>query len=341
VVGVVTGPTMHEILVTGSAGLVGTALANALERSGRSVRRLDPRARAHGELGDVRDAAAVRRAVAGCAGVIHLAAVSRVSWGELDPETCWDTNVNGTRKILEAARLAAPRPWVLFSSSREVYGRPDHLPVREDAPLRPVNLYGRSKAEGERLVVDARGAGLRTAIVRLANVYGHVDDHADRVVPAFARAAVEGAPMVICGRDHAFDFTHIDDVVRGLVLLVEALEGGLAPPPIHFATGCPTTLGELAVLANALGGGRSELVDGPEREYDVDRFVGDPSRAFELLRWRPEVDLSDGLRRLIRDFAELGSFSQRPARRAGDRPRVFGAGADRGMVPAASFAGGA
>jgi UDP-glucose 4-epimerase len=269
--------------------------------------------------------------------VIHLAAVSRVVWGQRDPESCWDTNVHGTRNILEAAWLAAPRPWVVFSSSREVYGRPDHLPVREDAPLRPVNLYGRSKAEGERQVVEARREGLRTAIVRLSNVYGHVNDHADRVVPAFARAAVEGAPMIICGRGHTFDFTHIDDVVRGLVRLVEVLEDGLAPSPIHFASGRPTTLGELATLANALGGDRSELVDGPERDYDVAQFVGDPTRASHLLQWRSEVDLNDGLQQLIRDFAQLAKVSQRLAPRLGDCPRGFGASPDREMVPAASF----
>ena len=328
---------MRKILVTGSSGLVGISLVSALERSGRSVRRLDLRPRAQGEPGDVRDEAAVRRMVTGCAGVIHLAAVSRVVWGERDPEGCWDTNVRGTRNVLEAAWLATPRPWVVFSSSREVYGRPDHLRVSEDAPLRPVNLYGRSKAEGERLVVDAGRRGLRTAVVRLSNVYGRVEDHADRVVPAFARAAVEGSPMVICGRGHTFDFTHVDDVVRGLVRLVEALEDGLAPAPIHFPTGRPTTLGELAALANALGGDRSELIDGPERDYDVAQFVGDPSRAFELLQWQPEVDLSDGLRRLIRDFVQLAERSHEPAARPGDWPHRIGIVPDHRAVPAANF----
>jgi nucleoside-diphosphate-sugar epimerase len=328
---------MREILVTGSQGLVGASLVRALERSGRSVRQLDLRSRAHGELGDVRDKAVVQRMVNGSAGVIHLAAVSRVVWGERDPEGCWDTNVRGTRNVLEAALLANPRPWVVFSSSREVYGPPDRLPVTEDAPLRPINLYGFSKAEGERFVLEARGRGVRTAVVRLSNVYGRVEDHADRVVPAFARAAVEGSPMVICGRGHTFDFTHVDDVVRGLVCLVEALEGGLELPPIHFATGRPTTLGELAALANALGRNHSELIDGPERDYDVDQFVGDPGRAWELLQWRPQVDLRDGLRWLMRDFAQLAQDSHEPASRSSECPhRISGVPVHR-AVPAAGF----
>jgi UDP-glucose 4-epimerase len=315
------GAGVQKILVTGSSGLVGVPLVTALERSGRAVRRFDLRPRVCCERGDVRDEATVQRMVAGCSGVIHLAAVSRVVWGERDPKGCWDTNVRGTRNVLEAARLASPRPWVVFSSSREVYGRPDHLPLNEDAPLRPINFYGRSKAEGERLMIEAGRWGLRTAVVRLSNVYGRVEDHADRVVPAFVRAAVEGSPMLICGRGHTFDFTHVDDVVRGLVRLVEAIEEGLAPPPIHFSTGRPTTLSELAALANALGGDLSELIDGPERDYDVAHFVGDPSRAFELLLWRPEVHLSEGLQRLIRDFAQLAERSPRtsPAGRSAAR----------------------
>ena len=275
--------------------------------------------------------------IAGCAGVIHLAAVSRVAWGERDAAGCWDTNVRGTRNVIEAAQLAGPRPWVVFSSSREVYGRPDQLPVTEDAPLRPINHYGRSKAAGERLVVAAGRRDLPTAVVRLSNVYGRIEDHADRVVPAFARAAVEGSPMLICGRDHTFDFTHVDDVVRGLVRLVEALEDGLVPPPIHFVSGRPTTVGELAALASALGGDGSELIDGPERDYDVGHFVGDPRRAFELLRWRAEIDLRDGLQRLIGDFAQFGKRSHELAPRPSDRPRDIGIVADRRALPAVGF----
>jgi UDP-glucose 4-epimerase len=328
---------MQEILVTGSSGLVGTSLVRALEGAGRSVRRLDLRPRAGCERADVRDEATARRMIAGCAGVVHLAAVSRVVWGERDPQGCWDTNVNGTRNVLEAARLAVPRPWVVFSSSREAYGRPDRLPLSEDAPLRPINLYGRSKVEGERLVVSAGRQDLHTAVVRFSNVYGCVEDHPDRVVPAFARAAVEGSPMEICGRGHTFDFTHVDDVVRGLVRLVEALEDGLAPPPIHFVTGRPTSLGELAALTNALGGHRSELIDGTERDYDVAHFVGDPTRALELLGWRPEVDLTDGLQQLIRDFAQLVQDSHESALDPGGWPRRIGIVPDHGAVPSAGF----
>ena len=298
-------PAMQPILVTGAAGFIGVSLARALRGSGRLVRCLDLHASAASERDDVRDAAAMRQAVAECSGVIHLAAVSRVAWAERDPENCWQTNVHGTRNVLAAAQLAASTPWVVVASSREVYGRPARLPVNEDAPLQPINVYGRSKAATEGLVREAASGGLRAAIARFANVYGRVEDHPDRVVPAFARAAAEGAPMRVCGCGHTFDFTHIDDVVNGIVRLVHALEDGLtAPPPVHFVTGQGTTLGELAALANALGCERSSLVEDAARDYDVTHFVGDPGRAQKLLSWRAEVDLKQGVQRLIRAFAD-------------------------------------
>ena len=281
---------MKAIMISGSEGLVGARLALALEGLGYAIERFDLRAADPDVRGDVRDPHSSRKRAEDGIGVVHLPAVSRVVWGERDPDRCWQTNVHGAVDLLQAAKASRFRPWLVFASSREVYGQPSRTPAREDDPLEPVNIYGRSKAEGERLVDEARAAGLRTAIVRLSNVYGCWHDHPDRVVPAFARAAATGAPMWICGRQHTFDFTHVDDTVRALVMLIEALEDGLdRPPPIHFVTGRATTLGELAALANAVGDGSSQLHEGPERDYDVAHFVGNPSRARELLGWQAGV----------------------------------------------------
>jgi UDP-glucose 4-epimerase len=306
---------MKKIMISGSEGLVGARLALNLERRGYAIERLDFRAADSAMRGDIRDLDSVRKRSEGCVGLVHLAALSRVVWGQRDPDLCWQTNVGGTGNVLQAAMASRSRPWVVFASSREVYGQPSRMPVHEDDPLEPVNIYGRSKAEGERLVEEARAAGLRTTIVRLSNVYGCWRDHPDRVVPAFARAAAIGAPMRICGRRHTFDFTHLDDTVRGLLMLVEALEEGLdPPPPIHFVTGRPTTLGELAALADDAGDGRSQILEGPERDYDVAHFVGDPKRARELLGWRPRIAVEDGVRRLVDDFSTVSAMAScRPA----------------------------
>ncbi|MCA9690986.1 MAG: NAD-dependent epimerase/dehydratase family protein, partial [Myxococcales bacterium] len=234
-----------------------------------------------------------------CDGIVHLAAVSRVVWGERDPANCRATNVGGTYNVIDAALSSPRRPWIVFASSREVYGEPAALPVREDAPLCPINLYGETKVAGERLVDDARAAGLNTSVVRLSNVYGSIDDHGDRVVPAFVRRAVEGKPLRIDGPDHTFDFTHVDDTVRGISAVIDGLVAGQRLPPIHLLTGVPTTLGELAAVAVDLAASRSPLVHAPPRSYDVARFYGDPSRARALLGWQPRVQLREGIARFI------------------------------------------
>ncbi|MDE0473335.1 MAG: SDR family oxidoreductase, partial [Gammaproteobacteria bacterium] len=183
-----------------------------------------------------------------------------VLWGEHDPEECWNTNVGGLRNVLQALDEIRHRPWLLFASSREVYGQPRRLPATEDTPLRPVNVYGRSKVEGERLVDNARSRGLRAATVRLSNVYGRARDHADRVIPAFARAADSGGTIRIDGAECTFDFTHIDDTARGMAAVVDLLEVGETPPPIHLLTGTPTTLRGLATLAIDVAGGTTPVV---------------------------------------------------------------------------------
>ncbi|MDH5493272.1 MAG: NAD(P)-dependent oxidoreductase [Myxococcales bacterium] len=293
----------YRILITGSSGLIGAALTSALLAEGVDVVRLDVRGRGEAH-GDVRDRARVHETVARVDGIVHLAAVSRVVWGERDPELCWATNVGGLRNVLEAAAQSGRAPWVAFASSREVYGQPVVLPATEDAPLRPVNVYGRSKVEGELLVAEAQRAGLRACTVRLSNVFGSTSDHADRVVPAFARAAALGAELRVDGFDHTFDFTHIDDVTRGMVALTQLLSAGGPPPPIHFVSGRPTTLEELATLAARLGQRGSSIRSAAPRDFDVARFFGDPSRAKDLLGWQPLVRLEDGLARLVHAFRD-------------------------------------
>lgn len=292
----------QRILVTGSSGLIGSALTSTLLTKGSNIVHFD--LSAHGDAwGDVRDRDCLRKVIAGVDGIVHLAAVSRVIWGERDPELCWATNVGGLKNVLEVAAESAQSPWLIFASSREVYGQPDHLPVTEDCPLRPVNIYGRSKVEGEALVLAARSMGVRACTIRLSNVFGTVADHVDRVVPAFARAAALGQELRVDGTEHTFDFTHIDDVTRGIVALIELLVAGeAAPPPIHFVSGTPTTLGELANLAVQIGQSGSKIRPAAPRDFDVARFFGDHARATALLGWRPQVSLEEGLTQLIQAF---------------------------------------
>lgn len=291
-----------RILIIGSSGLLGTALTSALLARGADVIRFD--LRAHGDAwGDIRDRNGIQDALAGVDGVIHLAAVSRVIWGERNPELCWTTNVGGLRNVLDATAHSRRAPWFIFASSREVYGQPDRLPATEDCALRPVNIYGASKVAGEQLVAEARCAGVRACTIRFSNVFGSTADHADRVVPAFARAAAFGQELRVDGLGHMFDFTHIDDVSRGLVAVAELLAAGDSPPPpIHFVSGRSTTLGELATLAARIGESGSTVRPAEPRDFDVARFFGTPARAKALLGWQPLVRLEDGISWLVDAF---------------------------------------
>ena len=121
--------------------------------------------------------------------------------------------------------------------------------------------------------------------------------------PAFARAAVAGQPLRVDGPSHTFDFTHVEDVSRGIVSLIQRFTAGDdCVEPIHFVSGQATTLGELAALAIEIASSSSSVVTAPPRNFDVARFYGTHQRATTTLNWTPRVPLRDGLAKLIADF---------------------------------------
>lgn len=292
------------ILITGSSGLIGRGISAALRLRGVATRGFDLCA---SESQDTRDAAALDEALDGVSGVVHLAAVSRVVSAQTNPDLANATNVDALKSLLTLVQQKKTRPWIIFASSREVYGQAASLPVCEDAPLAPMNVYARTKAKGERLIEEARRNGLHANIVRFSNVYGDILDHADRVVPAFARTAAMGGCLRVDGASNVFDFTHIDDCVSGLDRLVKATAAGRLLPPLHLVTGKGTTLGELATMAVQNSRAPVTVRQAPPRTFDVAQFVGDPARSRELLGWTPTISIEDGMAQLIDDFHETRS----------------------------------
>lgn len=293
-----------RILITGSEGLIGTALSECLRKQDIKVIHFDKKfSVGDPSYGDILNGALLNAAISRCDGVIHLAAVSRVIWGENDPELCWNTNFNATWSLLECGVLSSNKPWVLYASSREVYGNPPTLPATEQTPYNPINIYGRSKTAAEQAILDARERSLNTAIVRFSNVYGSLHDHHDRVIPAFCKAAAQGEPIRVDGSNNTFDFTYIDDVVDGTVKIVNLLnEGKTHLPPFHLTTGKQTSLGEAASLANKAGKNKSEIREAQPRHYDVPRFFGDSSQTQQILGWKPKIGIEEGISRLTALF---------------------------------------
>ncbi len=309
-----------RLLVTGSSGLVGRELISHLRAQGHEAGLFDLRPMDGSPSRDLRDEVALREAMTGCDGIYHLAAVSRVAWGEDAPDLCTEINVAGTYllvKAMLAAGHAQNAPWCVFASSREVYGDPASRRVTEGDPVAPLNTYGRSKAAAERVIEQGQSTGLRTAILRLSNVYGTLNDHPDRAVPALLWRAHRGEPIELTGADNYFDFVHVEDSVAGLIAAGNLLAAG-APtvPTVHLSTGVETSLARLAQAAVELCASSSEIRLLPARSFDVSGFCGDPTLAGEVLGWRAQVSLADGMARL-RELMIMGDAPMTPAFRPG------------------------
>jgi nucleoside-diphosphate-sugar epimerase len=290
------------ILVTGSEGLIGRHLCPLLQREGHEVIRFDKRLSPDDDVGyplqgDDR--------FNGIDGIVHLAALARIIWCEEDPLECASTNVGG---VLNALDLAfATKAWMLFSSSREVYGETPaaDLPVKEDRLVTPINVYACSKVVGERAVISARKLGIKTGVLRFSNVYGDVHDHDVRVIPAFSKTAAFGGSITVNGSHKVFDLTHVSDVIRGVLTAINMLAAGDQFPTTHLVSGKGTSLGTLAELAMSQAhklGRNLEVRQGVVTPLEVASFVGDPTRAEQVLGWKASVPVSEGFERLVDDF---------------------------------------
>lgn len=290
----------QRILVTGSSGLIGSQLIPALQAMGYATVGMDIRAGNDLDYGDICNDRALLDKVAGCTGVVHLAAISRVAVAHRNPELCMQTNFEASRNLATLAKQAGAQ-WFVYASSREVYGHVQSMPVSESDELKPVNVYGEAKLRSETYIDGLADADFNPAIVRFSNVFGVSNDHATRVIPAFINAAYRGADLNVEGGENAFDFTFVDEVVRGLSLLVDQLKQGKQLAPMHFTTGQETTLNTLAAECISLFQSHSRVVHKTPRDFDVSRFAGNSRLAFRQLGWRHEAQ---PLRYFLRKYAQ-------------------------------------
>ncbi|HYY48080.1 MAG TPA: NAD-dependent epimerase/dehydratase family protein [Thermoplasmata archaeon] len=306
---------MTRVLITGGNGFIGSHLAERLEESGDSVRLFDLGFGTNVEglscqkvRGDVRDYLSVKNAVEGMDAVFHLAAVSRVAWGQEDPHTCWHTNVAGTMNVLEACARSDSRPALFYASSREIYGEPETLPVNESAAANPISVYGVTKLSAERACRSYSRAGghpesIDQVVFRFSNVYGSERDLPERVIPTFLGKALRGEDITLFGGDQTLDFTFIDDTVRGILLAYEAAldhHPEVIGEAFHFVTGRGVSVSELARMIVKLTDSSSRIRRGSSNGFEVRRFVGDPSKARRMLGFQSQVRLEEGLK-VLRD----------------------------------------
>jgi UDP-glucose 4-epimerase len=298
-----------RVLVTGGAGFIGSNLVDTLLERGDDVsvvddlstgrrenltRALAAGARLHeASITDGANIAALfsdeRPEV-----VFHLAAQIDVRRAVEDPAHDAAVNVGGTAVVLDAARAAGTRRFLLASTGGAIYGDCDRLPTPEDAPAAPISPYGASKAAAETyLALYRRLHGLSTCALRLANVYGPRQDPLGEggVVAIYCHAAANRTPVRVFGDGRQTrDFVYVGDVAAAFA----AASQSDAPGPYNVGTGEETSVLD---LVERLG---LQAIFEPERPGEVKRSALDPSAARAALSWQPRVGLAEGLERTMR-----------------------------------------
>jgi len=308
-----------RILITGGAGFLGSALANALAVDGHEVlalddlsagdpTRLDSRVLLH--RGSITDRPKLWTLLQGIDCVYHLAARVLVAESTLYPKDYNDINVGGTVTLLEALRdVEVPR--LVLTSSGAIYGDQAEQPVTEATPPNPQSPYAVSKLAAEHYVhTIGRLTGIETVALRIFNAYGPTQPllpaHSP-VVPRFMHQALGGGSLVIFGDgSQTRDFIYVEDAVRAMTAALTA--GGIGGRTINVGSGVETSMNDLAQHILALTGSSSNILYSQKLGGGVSRLQADITLARQLLGYQPQVSLQEGL---VRVLTEDPRFRQR------------------------------
>ncbi len=313
-----------DVLVTGGLGFLGSNLARRLVALGARVTLMDSmipeyggnafnihdiRERVTVNFADVRDRSAMDHLVQGRDVLFNLAGqVSHID-SMRDPFTDLDINCRSQLSLLESCRHNNRGVKVVFAGSRQVYGRPQYLPVDEQHPVRPVDVNGINKAAGEQYHVLYHAVhGVRACSLRLTNTYGPgqlVKHNRQGFIGWFIRTAAEGGEIQLYGDGSQMrDLNFVEDVVEAFLL------AGADPRAdgqiYNLAGAAPVSLRELAdLLVELAGKGSVRLVPWPadKRAIDIGNYHGSHARISAELGWRPATPLRDGLRRTLAFYA--------------------------------------
>lgn len=303
-----------RVLITGGLGFIGSAIARRLVAFGAEVLLIDSMIPEYGgnlaNITDIRDRVAVNIAdIRGGYGLRHLlhdqdflfnlAAQTSHLDSMSSPEVDLAINCTAQLQLLEVCREVNPDIAIVHASTRQIYGRPEYMPVDERHPLRPVDVNGVNKMAGEAyhlLFCDAYG--IKTRSLRLTNVYGpgmRIKDARQTFLGIWLRRVIEGEPFEVWGGEQRRDLLYVDD----------AADAFLCAATTPAAEGLALNVGgnavSLAALAEALiqanGGGEYEVREFPlERQrIDIGDFLIDDSRFRALSGWQPRFGLAEGL----------------------------------------------
>ncbi|HZT70491.1 MAG TPA: UDP-glucose 4-epimerase GalE [Terriglobia bacterium] len=302
-----------RVLVTGGAGYIGSQTAKALAREGHEPVVLDNLATGHRETvkwgpfiqGDVGNKEFLERVFKDhrIEAVLHFAASLLVGESMTNPQKYFWNNVVNTLVLLDTMK-ARDVKYIVFSSSAAVYGNPERVPIPEDHPKNPVNPYGESKLSMERSIhwygvaYGIRGVALRYFNAAGADLEGELGEEHDpetHLIPLVIKAALGQAPPVnIFGTDYPTpdgtairDYIHVVDLADAHVRALEYLTAGGESTELNLGTGEGHSVREVVAGVARLCGGCVPSKDAPRRAGDSAILIADPSRAREVLGWRP------------------------------------------------------
>ena len=302
----------RRVLVTGGEGFIGSHLVEELLEAGAEVRALvhyNPFGRLgwlHDRAddveilaGDVRDADRVMSVVEGVDVVFHLAALIGIPYSYEAPDSYVHTNVVGTSNMLNAARRAEVQRFVQTSTS-EVYGSAQRIPIDEDHVLQPQSPYSASKIGADMLALSYHHSfELPVAVMRPFNTYGPRQS-ARAVITAVLSQLCSGATQIKVGATTPTrDFNFVTDTAKGFMAVAECQKA--IGHVVNVGSGREVAIGDLIPMLIEASGRDAQVVQDPERMRpagsEVDRLLCDNSRAREWMGWEPQVPLEEGLRR--------------------------------------------
>jgi UDP-glucose 4-epimerase len=311
-----------RILITGGAGFIGSYLCEKYTKEQHTVLCLDNFL--SGNLlnvrhllgyrnfklikGDVRDFDLLERIIRDVDAVFHLAAQIHVDRSYVEPRLTYEINVMGTQNVLEVARIFDVKK-VIHTSSSEVYGSAQYVPIDEKHPLDAPHPYGASKIAADRMCnAYIQTYGMDISIPRFFNIFGprQRDIGYGGVISIFTRRVLNNIPPVIYGDGRQTrDYTYIEDAIRAFDLV---LNHKSRLDPVNIGTGKEVSILNLANLIIDLCGKKRKIhpVNVEPRIGEVKKLIADATKAKEILGWEPKYDLKEGLKAFIQWYKNYG-----------------------------------
>ncbi|MFO7264399.1 MAG: NAD-dependent dehydratase [Bacillaceae bacterium G1] len=309
--------TGKKVLVTGAAGFIGSHLTQQLVLSGACVRAFvrynswnscgfldqlpaDQRAEIEVVTGDLRDPDAVRKAVRGAEIVFHLGALISIPYSYQHPTEVVQTNVLGTLHVLQAVRQWEVER-MIHTSTSEVYGTAQYVPIDEGHPLQGQSPYSASKIAADKLVESFhRSYQTPVVTVRPFNAYGPRQSMR-AVIPTIINQALHGSEIVLGNLSVTRDFTYVEDTAQAFIRAAVADEA--VGDVFNVGSGREMAIHDLVqLICRIVGKTLPVRVDQarlrPEKS-EVRRLLADSTKAARVLQWRPTVPLEEGLRRTV------------------------------------------